>query len=134
MRRSSADITPEKRQRVTYATSAGQPGRRRSDARKDDMTTNKTISKDSELEAAAKALMQAAHSYWQVYQRELGASAVVWIENDNGHFILFTRSEYKSAIMESATRETAEAKALFEPFSEPLASNSRGAVPVSLPR
>lgn len=80
------------------------------------MTTNKTITKDSEMETAAKALLQAAHNYWEIYQRELGPSAVVWVEADNGHFILFTRSEYKAVIMETATRETAKAKALFEPF------------------
>lgn len=80
------------------------------------MTTNKTIAKDSEIEVAAKALIQAAHEYWQVYQRELGSSAVVWVEADNGHFVLFTRSEYREAILGQVNRESRDAKAMFEPF------------------
>lgn len=81
------------------------------------MQTNKTISPDSELGVKAKALFQAAYDYWEAYQKELGPSAVVWVESESGHFILFTRSEYKEAIMSSANRETQSAQAMFEPFS-----------------
>jgi len=66
---------------------------------KDMMQTNLTIQRDSELEKRGKVLIEAGSEYWDEYQRVCGSSAVVWLEMDNGHFILFTRSEYKQDIM-----------------------------------
>lgn len=81
------------------------------------MTTNKTISTDSELARKGMALLEAANEYWKQYQMDVGGpSAVVWIDNEEGHFVLFTRSEYKAAIMETANRECAGEPRLFEPF------------------
>ena len=70
------------------------------------MQTNKTIAKDSELYKKANQFFKVAQEYWELYQKELGASAVVWIENDLGHFVLFTRSEYKSSILAQAMIES----------------------------
>ncbi len=80
------------------------------------MQTNKTIAEGSELQQKGMALLSAAHEYWKVYQRECGRGAVVWLENDNGHFVLFTRSEYKESIMAAAYRDTRNEPAMFEPF------------------
>ena len=80
------------------------------------MQTNKTISKDSELAEKGQALIKAAYEYWQVYQRECGSSAVVWLDDTIGHFVLFTRSEYKDSIMASAMRDMRGEPKLFEPF------------------
>ena len=82
------------------------------------METNKNIQRDSELGRKGQALMTAAYEYWKQYQKDVGSpGAVVWVEDDSGHFILFTRGEYKRAILDSATRETAGQVRLFEPFT-----------------
>ena len=80
------------------------------------MTTNKNISPKEPLAVLGTALIQAAHNYWTEYQKSVGSAAVVWLENDNGHFILFTRSEYKDAILGAATRECRHEPKLFDPF------------------
>ena len=90
------------------------------------MQTNKTIQRGEKLDDAAKRLLEAAYNYWEQYQADLGPSAVVWVEADNGHFILFTRSEYKSAIVSAATRECRGEEVMFAPFSKPNAQISGG--------
>lgn len=80
------------------------------------MTTNKQISRDSELFKKGKALIEAGYEYWKEYQKEVGRCAVVWIEMENGHFILFTRGEYKQDIMARASRDYSEEPILFKPF------------------
>lgn len=83
------------------------------------METNKTIQAESELSKKAAALIEAAYDYWEEYTKSgLGPVAVVWLEADNGHFVLFTRGEYKEAIMAAANRECRGEPAMFEnPFS-----------------
>ncbi len=80
------------------------------------MMTNKTIDTNSELYQKGQALMEAAHEYWKQYQKDVGHAAVVWIDNENDHFVLFTRGEYKDAIMSVAHREYAGQTRLFKPF------------------
>jgi hypothetical protein len=63
------------------------------------MTTNKVIPRGSGLCRKGKRLLKAAHDYWLEYQTSLGSCAVVWLEADDGHFVLFTRGEYKEQIM-----------------------------------
>ena len=82
------------------------------------METNRRIPEDSELAHKARALFQAARDYWEAFQCDHGPSAVVWVENDNGHFVLFTRGEYKESIMGQAYRDTRGAEAMFEPFTD----------------
>lgn len=81
------------------------------------MATNKVIDNNSELARRGAALLEAANEYWEQYQKDVGGpGAVVWLENTNGHFILFTRGEYKEAIMAAANRECAGEPRLFDPF------------------
>lgn len=80
------------------------------------MKTNKVIDPDSELARKGTALIEAAYEYWQQYQKDVGSGAVVTLEADCGHFVLFTRGEYKAAIMEVAHRECAGEEHLFRPF------------------
>lgn len=54
----------------------------------------------NELEKKATALIAAAEEYWQEYQKALHPNAVVWLKADNGQFVLFTRGEYLTRIME----------------------------------
>ena len=83
------------------------------------MQTNKNISTETELYRKGQALLQAAHEYWKQYNEDVGSpGAVVWLENDNGHFILFTRGEYKQGIMAAANRECVGEPAMFAPFTE----------------
>ena len=80
------------------------------------METNKRITEESDLGKKATVLLQAAHAYWETYQKEVGPNAVVWLENDNGHFVLFTRSEYKESFMSAARRDCMTEPVMFEPF------------------
>jgi len=80
------------------------------------METNKAIDPESELGKKATALLNAAYDYWEIYQKELGCAAVIWLEADNGHFILFTRSEYKDEILRSASIECRGEPVMFSPF------------------
>ncbi|MCJ7776862.1 MAG: hypothetical protein MUP16_00890 [Sedimentisphaerales bacterium] len=82
------------------------------------METNKTINPKSELGKKARKLLKAGDEYWQIYQKELGSAAVVWLRANNGHFILFTRSEYKKDILESAGIACRGEPVMFEPFTE----------------
>lgn len=70
------------------------------------MTTNTGIPKDSELYRKGQALIEAAYEYWQEYQKTCTPVAVVWLEAENGHFVLFTRSEYKAGIIYASGVET----------------------------
>jgi len=81
------------------------------------METSRTINIGSELEIKAKVLLAAAHEYWMEYRKQ-GGGAVVWLENDNGHFVLFTRSEYKESIMAAAYRDIRDEEIMFEPFAK----------------
>ena len=79
------------------------------------------------LQAAAVRLLSAAHNYWEVYRKARGGKAVVWLENEKGNFVLFTRGEYRNAIMAAAERETKDAPMLFKPFeaiAEPTSEDS----------
>jgi len=81
------------------------------------MNTNHTIKPDSELAIKGQALIAAAYDYWECHQKEAGGGAVVWLEDNSGHFVLFTRGEYKEEIMQAANRECRNATHMFEPFT-----------------
>ena len=36
----------------------------------------------------------AAFEFWEIHQKECGASAVVWLQDDSGYFVCFSRGEY----------------------------------------
>lgn len=83
------------------------------------MLTNKTIAKNEALYEKGNALLKAAYDYWEEYNKSIGKSAVVWLQNDNGHFILFTRSEYRERIMREVDRINFDEKHMFEnPFGK----------------
>ena len=77
------------------------------------MQTNKTIGKNTELYTAGQALLEAAYAYWKLYRKELGASAVVYLEADNGHMVIFTRGEYKDALMGGVSQIASDPEARF---------------------
>ena len=63
------------------------------------MHTELKLSKDTELYRKGQALLKAAHDYWLEMNKAAGGHAVIYLEGDNGHTIIFTRSEYKDSIM-----------------------------------
>lgn len=66
------------------------------------MQTNKTAG--GELRDAGQRLLDAAYEFWKVHQRECGPCAVVWLKDDDGRLVVFTRGEYASAIMQGIER------------------------------
>jgi len=82
------------------------------------MNTNRTLKRNSEIGKAATRLLQAAADYWEIYQKVCGGAAVVWVDNDKGNFVLFTRGEYRDSIMREVCRLNHSELALFEPFTE----------------
>lgn len=83
------------------------------------MRTELGIQKDTELYRRGEALLEAAYQYWQEYKKLGEHSAVVWLESESGHFVLFTRSEYKEAIRQVVARETFGEPPLDHPFVQP---------------
>ncbi len=56
---------------------------------------------DKELLESGKKLIKAARDFWEVHQKACGPRAVVWLKDDAGGLVLFTRGEYKDQIMEN---------------------------------
>ena len=79
--------------------------------------TGKTISKanprDAELLESAQNLLNAAYAYWKAYQKKLGASAVIYLEDNDGHLVVFTRGEYKDWIMDAVSEIHRDPEARF---------------------
>ena len=89
------------------------------------MITNMNTEAVEELNAAGKKLLEAAYDFWKLHQKHCGSGAVVWLNDDSGHFVLFTRGEYKDAILQAANIETRYEKPLNNPFcSNPLANKA----------
>lgn len=80
------------------------------------MHTNANTEVEQELNEAGKNLISAAYEFWLVHQKHCGSNAVVWLIDDNGHFVLFTRSEYRDAILKAAGIETRDELPLQNPF------------------
>ena len=57
----------------------------------------KVISSTDPLFSAACNAVDAMHKFWELKQ-DLHPAAVQWIETSDGELLLYTRSEYKSAI------------------------------------
>jgi hypothetical protein len=56
---------------------------------------------DNALQTAGQKLLDSAYEYWQEYQRSIGNSAVVYLKDTNGRMVVFTRGEYREALMEN---------------------------------
>jgi len=90
------------------------------------MQTNFNPQQVDELKKKGDALLEAAYAYWQLHRQICGLNAVVWLEADNGHFVLFTRSEYKHGILRGAGIETAgEDPIIFDSPKSPLDSPAK---------
>lgn len=56
-----------------------------------------------DLRAKGRVLLEAAHDYWSAYKRAVGGAAVVWLEDDYGRLVVFTRGEYRDEILWNIT-------------------------------
>jgi len=81
------------------------------------MQTNLKIKRGTPLMEKGQALIKAAAEYWDEYNGVSEPSAVVWLQADNGNFVLFTRGEYKDEILRAAGIECRGGECFFEnPF------------------
>lgn len=81
-----------------------------------------SIPQDSALHRKASALLQAAYDFWEERQRVGKRGAVVWLETEDGHFVLFTRGEYLEQITEQIPM--IQGPDLFEPFLVPTTTHN----------
>ncbi len=61
--------------------------------------TNAVIRRGNPLHSKAHKLVKAAYEYWLEYNQQFGSAAVIFVESDSGHFVCFTRGEYKREMM-----------------------------------
>lgn len=81
-----------------------------------ELQTNAGLKKGSALHKKGCALVEAGYEYWKEYQKSFRPGAVVYLELENGHFILFTRSEYKQQILAVVDRIGGDA--IDHPFTD----------------
>ena len=48
---------------------------------------------ETPLKAKGRELLDVAYRYWELYQKEIGCSAVIWIQGEDGQCLFFTRGE-----------------------------------------
>ena len=65
------------------------------------METNMNVASDKEMYKAAQVLLKAAYNFWKIHQKQCGPRAVVWLQNQEDGFFLFTRGEYKTQIIQN---------------------------------
>ncbi len=68
-----------------------------------------------ELREKGQSLIAAARAFWEIHRKLAGPRAVVWLKDNSGHFILFTRGEYKTQIMSNIS-PLSEETPLSDPF------------------
>lgn len=88
------------------------------DHNQDEGNKMKTVDVASLREKGEK-LIAAAHDFW-LERQKFGRCAVVWFEADDpeGHFVLFTRGEYRDQIMKNIEPVMEELNLL--PVDEPF--------------
>ena len=74
------------------------------------------MNQSNEFLNAAQHLIEAAHEFWMLYQQQYGSAAVVWVDSVDGHFVLFTRGEYKQGILEYAKLIAETGQPMEHPF------------------
>lgn len=78
-----------------------------------------SIPLDSEQYKAAQNLLRAAYEYWQIYQENAaGGTAVVYLKDDGGHMVMFTRGEYVSDLLRVVHADLMSKPPLERPFEK----------------
>jgi hypothetical protein len=52
-----------------------------------------------ELEAKGQALLDAAYEYWKQARKEGISGAIIWLDDNDGHTVIFTRGEYRGHLL-----------------------------------
>jgi len=52
-----------------------------------------------ELEAKGQALLDAAYEYWKQAQKDGIYGAIMWLDDNDGHTVIFTRGEYRGHLL-----------------------------------
>jgi hypothetical protein len=79
------------------------------------METNMNPEIHAELQEAGQKLIEAALEFWKLHQKLAGPRAVVWLEDTSGHFVVFTRSEYREQLLHNIS-PISEETPLHDPF------------------
>ena len=59
---------------------------------------------EADLEKSAIDLLAAAYDYWKVAHKEGISGALLWLEDDDGKVVIFTRGEYRQALFENVDK------------------------------
>ena len=59
------------------------------------------IKKGDNLYVAGMKALEAMHEFWDVKNQQGEGAAVQWLEDTSGRVLIFTRGEYRDAIMRS---------------------------------
>lgn len=52
-----------------------------------------------DLDAKARVLLDAAYDYWREMQRAGRHGAIFWLDDADGHTVIFTRGEYRGHLL-----------------------------------
>jgi hypothetical protein len=52
-----------------------------------------------ELDKKARVLLDAAYDYWKQMQKEGKYGALFWLDDADGHTVIFTRGEYRGHLL-----------------------------------
>lgn len=61
--------------------------------------SSRLIAETDDRMVKARALLLAAHEYWESCKRAGDTCAVRWIEDTAGRLLIFTRGEYRDTLM-----------------------------------
>jgi len=52
-----------------------------------------------ELEEKGRNLIEAAYAYWEQAHKEGIRGAIIWLDDNNGHTLIFTRGEFRGHLL-----------------------------------
>lgn len=54
----------------------------------------------AQLEEEGRKLLEAAYNYWEAAHKAGISGAVIWLQDDDGKLVIFTRGEYRATLMQ----------------------------------
>lgn len=58
----------------------------------------------ADLEKVGQKLLDAAYEYWEASAKAGINGAVIWLQDDDGRLVIFTRGEYRAQLMSGIER------------------------------
>lgn len=59
---------------------------------------------NSKLKDQADKLFKSFKEYWELFQKEVGPAAVIWIQDESGELIMYTRGEQADHLINSVRK------------------------------